>query len=111
MSPHSFAVKVEEIIERPKCEVMIVRLCWISMSTMSNAIPKGHHYWQERSRLKEINSARAHIEEEHLGRRVYRFTCAYRYDWQSDLKMLQMLRLLIPERGDATKGSLPGALA
>ena len=97
--PHSLAVKVEEIIERPKREgddrppLLDIHVNVYVERDSQKAIIIG----KKGSRLKEIGTrARAHIEE-YLGRRVY-----------LDLhvrtaKDASAFRLLIPERGGCNK--------
>ena len=90
--PHSLAVKVEEIIERPKREgddrppLLDIHVNVYVERDSQKAIIIG----KKGSRLKEIGTrARAHIEE-YLGRRVYLdLHVRTAKDWQSDPKMLQ----------------------
>ena len=92
--PHSLAVKVEEIIERPKREgddrppLLNIHVNVYVERDSQKAIIIG----KKGSRLKEIGTrARAHIEE-YLGRRVYLdLHVRTAKDWQSDPKMLQRL--------------------
>lgn len=92
--PHSLAVKVEEIIERPKREgddrppLLDIHVNVYVERDSQKAIIIG----KKGSRLKEIGTrARAHIEE-YLGRRVYLdLHVRTAKDWQSDPKMLQRL--------------------
>ena len=92
--PHSLAVKVEEIIERPKREgddrppLLDIHVNVYVERDSQKAIIIG----KKGSRLKEIGTrARAHIEE-YLGRRVYLVLhVRTAKDWQSDPKMLQRL--------------------
>ena len=92
--PHSLAVKVEEIIERPKREgddrppLLDIHVNADVERDSQKAIIIG----KKGSRLKEIGTrARAHIEE-YLGRRVYLdLHVRTAKDWQSDPKMLQRL--------------------
>ena len=92
--PHSLAVKVEEIIERPKREgddrppLLDLHVNVYVDRDSQKAIIIG----KKGSRLKEIGTrARAHIEE-YLGRRVYLdLHVRTAKDWQSDPKMLQRL--------------------
>ena len=92
--PHSLAVKVEEIIERPKREgddrppLLDIHVSVYVERDSQKAIIIG----KKGSRLKEIGTrARAHIEE-YLGRRVYLdLHVRTAKDWQSDPKMLQRL--------------------
>ena len=92
--PHSLAVKVEEIIERPKREgddrppLLVIHVNVYVERDSQKAIIIG----KKGSRLKEIGTrARAHIEE-YLGRRVYLdLHVRTAKDWQSDPKMLQRL--------------------
>ena len=92
--PHSLAVKVEEIIERPKREgddrppLLDIHVNVYVERGSQKAIIIG----KKGSRLKEIGTrARAHIEE-YLGRRVYLdLHVRTAKDWQSDPKMLQRL--------------------
>ena len=92
--PHSLAVKVEEIIERPKREgddrppLLDIHVNVYVERDSQKAIIIG----KKGSRLKEIGTrARVHIEE-YLGRRVYLdLHVRTAKDWQSDPKMLQRL--------------------
>lgn len=92
--PHSLAVKVEEIIERPKREgddrpsLLDIHVNVYVERDSQKAIIIG----KKGLRLKEIGTrARAHIEE-YLGRRVYLdLHVRTAKDWQSDPKMLQRL--------------------
>ena len=92
--PHSLAVKVEEIIERPKREgddrppLLDIHVNVYVERDSQKAIIIG----KKGSRLKEIGTrARAYIEE-YLGRRVYLdLHVRTAKDWQSDPKMLQRL--------------------
>ena len=92
--PHSLAVKVEEIIERPKREgddrppLLNIHVNVYVERDSQKAIIIG----KKGLRLKEIGTrARAHIEE-YLGRRVYLdLHVRTAKDWQSDPKMLQRL--------------------
>ena len=92
--PHSLAVKVEEIIERPKREgndrppLLDIHVNVYVERDSQKAIIIG----KKGSRLKEIGTrARAQIEE-YLGRRVYLdLHVRTAKDWQSDPKMLQRL--------------------
>ena len=92
--PHSLAVKVEEIIERPKREgddrppLLDIHVNVYVERDSQKAIIIG----KKGSRLKEIGTrARAHIED-YLGRRVYLdLHVRTAKDWQSDPKMLQRL--------------------
>ena len=92
--PHSLAVKVEEIIERPKREgddrppLLDIHVNVYVERDSQKAIIIG----KKGARLKEIGTrARAHIEE-YLGRRVYLdLHVRTAKDWQSDPKMLQRL--------------------
>ena len=92
--PHSLAVKVEEIIERPKREgddrppLLNIHVNVYVERDSQKAIIIG----KKGSRLKEIGTrARAYIEE-YLGRRVYLdLHVRTAKDWQSDPKMLQRL--------------------
>ena len=92
--PHSLAVKVEEIIERPKREgddrppLLDIHVNVYVERDSQKAIIIG----KKGSRLKEIGTrARANIEE-YLGRRVYLdLHVRTAKDWQSDPKMLQRL--------------------
>lgn len=92
--PHSLAVQVEEIIERPKREgddrppLLDIHVNVYVERDSQKAIIIG----KKGARLKEIGTrARAHIEE-YLGRRVYLdLHVRTAKDWQSDPKMLQRL--------------------
>ena len=92
--PHSLAVQVEEIIERPKREgddrppLLDIHVNVYVERDSQKAIIIG----KKGSRLKEIGTrARANIEE-YLGRRVYLdLHVRTAKDWQSDPKMLQRL--------------------
>ena len=92
--PDSLAVKVEEIIERPKREgddrppLLDIHVNVYVERNSQKAIIIG----KKGLRLKEIGTrARAHIEE-YLGRRVYLdLHVRTAKDWQSDPKMLQRL--------------------
>lgn len=92
--PHSLAVQVEEIIERPKREgddrppLLDIHVNVYVERDSQKAIIIG----KKGARLKEIGTrARANIEE-HLGRRVYLdLHVRTAKDWQSDPKMLQRL--------------------
>ena len=92
--PHSLAVQVEEIIERPKREgddrppLLDIHVNVYVERDSQKAIIIG----KKGARLKEIGTrARANIEE-YLGRRVYLdLHVRTAKDWQSDPKMLQRL--------------------
>ncbi|WP_314212147.1 GTPase Era [uncultured Actinomyces sp.] len=92
--PHSLAVQVEEIIERPKREgddrppLLDIHVNVYVERDSQKAIIIG----KKGTRLKEIGTrARANIEE-YLGRRVYLdLHVRTAKDWQSDPKMLQRL--------------------
>ena len=92
--PHSLAVQVEEIIERPKREgddrppLLDIHVNEYVERDSQKAIIIG----KKGARLKEIGTrARANIEE-YLGRRVYLdLHVRTAKDWQSDPKMLQRL--------------------
>ena len=92
--PHSLAVQVEEIIERPKREgddrppLSDIHVNVYVERDSQKAIIIG----KKGARLKEIGTrARANIEE-YLGRRVYLdLHVRTAKDWQSDPKMLQRL--------------------
>ena len=92
--PHSLAVQVEEIIERPKREgddrppLLDIHVIVYVERDSQKAIIIG----KKGARLKEIGTrARANIEE-YLGRRVYLdLHVRTAKDWQSDPKMLQRL--------------------
>ena len=92
--PHSLAVQVEEIIERPRREgddrppMLDIHVNVYVERDSQKAIIIG----QKGSRLKQIGTqARAHIEEL-LGRRVYLdLHVRTAKDWQSDPKMLGRL--------------------
>lgn len=92
--PHSLAVQVEEIIERPKREgddrppLLDIHVNVYVERDSQKAIIIG----KKGSRLKEIGTrARANIEQ-YLGRRVYLdLHVRTAKDWQSDPKMLQRL--------------------
>lgn len=92
--PHSLAVQVEEIIERPKREeddrlpLLDIHVNVYVERDSQKAIIIG----KKGSRLKAIGTrARANIEE-YLGRRVYLdLHVRTAKDWQSDPKMLQRL--------------------
>ena len=92
--PHSLAVQVEEIIERPKREgddrppLLDIHVNVYVERDSQKAIIIG----KKGVRLKEIGTrARANIEE-YLGRRVYLdLHVRTAKDWQSDPKMLQRL--------------------
>lgn len=92
--PHSLAVQVEEIIERPKREgddrppLLDIHVNVYVERNSQKAIIIG----KKGARLKEIGTrARANIEE-YLGRRVYLdLHVRTAKDWQSDPKMLQRL--------------------
>ena len=92
--PHSLAVQVEEIIERPKREgddrppLLDIHVTVYVERDSQKAIIIG----KKGARLKEIGTrARANIEE-YLGRRVYLdLHVRTAKDWQSDPKMLQRL--------------------
>ena len=92
--PHSLAVQVEEIIERPKREgddrppLLDIHVDEYVERDSQKAIIIG----KKGARLKEIGTrARANIEE-YLGRRVYLdLHVRTAKDWQSDPKMLQRL--------------------
>lgn len=92
--PHSLAVQVEEIIERPKREgddrppLLDIHVNVYVERDSQKAIIIG----KKGARLKEIGTrARANIEQ-YLGRRVYLdLHVRTAKDWQSDPKMLQRL--------------------
>ena len=92
--PHSLAVQVEEIIERPKREgddrppLLDIHVNVYVERDSQKAIIIG----KKGARLKEIGTrARANIEE-YLGRRVFLdLHVRTAKDWQSDPKMLQRL--------------------
>ena len=92
--PHSLAVQVEEIIERPKREgddrppMLDIHVNVYVERDSQKAIIIG----KKGARLKEIGTrARANIEQ-YLGRRVYLdLHVRTAKDWQSDPKMLQRL--------------------
>lgn len=92
--PHSLAVQVEEIIERPKREgddrppLLDIHVNVYVERDSQKAIIIG----KKGARLKEIGTrARTNIEE-YLGRRVYLdLHVRTAKDWQSDPKMLQRL--------------------
>lgn len=92
--PHSLAVQVEEIIERPKREgddrppLLDIHVNVYVERDSQKAIIIG----KKGARLKEIGTrARANIEE-YLGRRLYLdLHVRTAKDWQSDPKMLQRL--------------------
>lgn len=92
--PHSLAVQVEEIIERPKREgddrppLLDIHVNVYVERDSQKAIIIG----KKGARLKEIGTrARVNIEE-YLGRRVYLdLHVRTAKDWQSDPKMLQRL--------------------
>ena len=92
--PHSLAVQVEEIIERPKREGDDrPPLLDIHVNVyVERDSPKAIIIGKKGARLKEIGTrARANIEE-YLGRRVYLdLHVRTAKDWQSDPKMLQRL--------------------